>query len=222
VCVPTRLILLAATLSSAPVLADRGALTVEAGAGAAGTLLPAPTPPAFTITTGATTGLTAGAGWLGARYALSNQLEVSVSAFYEPRVSVFHNGVVLQPAEPPATAFPGTLSHRLVEYGGLAGARWVTGSVWRFIVTCELGWARRLYSGFTHYDDRATSGAVDYRLSLADTTADAVLLSLGGGLEWAFADKLSLSLIPRIQLAAGSAVVPSVVIPLVVSYSWYL
>ena len=216
------LVPLAGLLFSTPALADRGALSIELGAGGAGALLPAPPPPDFTLTTTKTTPITSAAAWLGARYALSNSLELELTGFYEPAVQVFHNGVVLEATTPPRSSFPGTLSHRDTGYGALAGIRWLHGDVWRLTAACEVGWARSSFTGFVHYDDRSPSGAVDYRLALRDLVVDSALLSLGGGLEWAFADRMSLAVQPRIRLAVGPSVVPSVVVPLVFSYSWYL
>lgn len=213
---------LAGLLLSAQALADRGALTIEVGAGGAGTLLPAPRPSDFTLTAAKMTPITSGAAWLGARYALSNNIELTVTGFFEPAVQVFHNGVVLESTTPPASSFPGTLSHRDTGYGALAGVRWLHGDVWRVTASFEAGWARRSDTGFVHYDDRGTSGVADYRLALRDLAVDAAVLSVGGGLEWAFADKMSIAVQPRLQLAIGLGVMPSVIVPVVFSYSWFL
>src|SRR3974390_2418470 len=73
-----------------PAHADRGALSVDLGGGAAGVFLPATfaDPPktqfgsAFHIR-------------LGVRYAVLNWLEVTSSAFFDPPVTYFHNGVTV-------------------------------------------------------------------------------------------------------------------------------
>ena len=205
-----------------PAQADRGALTFELGGGGSGTLLTAPSPGGFTLRTSTTTPVTSGTGWLGVRYALSNNLELGVSGFYEPTVSVFHNQIVLDSATPPTSTFPGTLNHRHSAYGALAGARWVMGSVWRFSFGLDVGWARRNYTALAHYDDRNPTAATDYRLPLTDFATDMALLSAATGLEWAFSDKLSIAVLPRVHFGLGRGGVPALVLPVVVSYSWYL
>lgn len=206
------------SLLPATALADRGALTIDVGGGGIATFLRAPTPAGFT-TNAQLTPTTTPAAVLGARYALTNGLEVAISGFYVPAVRVFHSGVTLTSAD--ATPFPGTLAHGYNAYGGTAGVRLLWGSAWRLTAGVEVGWARRLYSGLQQVNDRV-SPAVDYRLGLADLSVDSFSVSVLGGVEWVFADAMSVSLLPRVQLLPGRELAVSVVLPVTVAFSWYL
>ena len=210
------------TLGTAPAWADRGALSVDVGGGATATLLPSPALGVFRTVQAVTTLTTAAEGYLGLRYALSNDFEVTLGAFYEPSVTVFHNGVTLEAVQPPLTQLPGTLRHQIVRYGALAGARRLWGSVWRLFVGGEVGWAHRSYTGFAHLDDRDPAAAFDYRLDLPSASIDSFVMSAGGGLEWAFADKMSLAVSPRLQLFLGRELTLAAILPVVFSFSWYL
>jgi hypothetical protein len=207
---------------AAPAWADRGALSVDVGGGATATLLPSPALAGFRTVRAVTTPTTAAEGCLGLRYALSNDFEVTLAAFYEPSVTVFHNGVTLETLQPPLTQLPGTLRHQLVRHGAQAGARRLWGSVWRIFVGGEVGWERRSNTGFAHLDDRDPAAAFDYRLDLPSTSVDSLVLSAGGGLEWAFADKMSLTVSPRLQLLVGREFTFTATLPVVFSFSWYL
>lgn len=159
---------------------------------------------------------------LGVRFALTNHLEISAAGFYDPPVTIFHNGVGLTPIGQSTEPLVGTLADRYSRFGGFAGARWIWGTVWRFSLGCELGWVRQSFSSLVHYDDRDPAAAVDYRLALHDVVADSALVSASTGLEWVFADNMSVALIPRLQLSLGRGLTPAVTVPLVFSFSWYL
>jgi hypothetical protein len=199
-------------------LADRGALTIDAGGGGVATLLPAPTPVGFAATAPVTP-TTAAVAVVGARYALSNAVELAISGFFQPSIAIFHNGVTLTSVD--ATPFPGTLSHQYRGYGGAVGARYLWGSEWRLTAGVQLGWARRLYSGLQQVNDRV-SPAVDYRLGLADFAIDSVLFAAGGGIEWVFADTMSVSLLARLEFIPGRALAVAVMLPVQISFSFYL
>jgi hypothetical protein len=96
------------------------------------------------------------------------------------------------------------------------------GSVWRFSLGLDFGWARRNYTALVHYDDRNPAAASNYRLPLADFATDTALISAATGLEWAFSDKLSIAILPRVHLGIWRDGVPAAVLPVVISYSLYL
>lgn len=205
--------------------ADRGAVSLEAGAGGTLAFLRSPAPPGFVILTPVTTPATSAVVLGGARYAISDNLEVSLAGFFEPTVLVGYAGVTLRrPASDtePTSDFPGTLNHRYQAYGASLGGRWVWGHEWRFHVGAELGWTRRAYSGFVHYDVHLPSSPTDYQLPLPNLALDFLTVSLGGGVQWDFTDKMGLSFAPRVQLLAGRELSIAVLGALVFSYSWYI
>ena len=121
--------------------ADRGAVSVDLGGAASGLLLPAPGPSGYAVTTQTTTPVSSLGILLGERYALTNQLDFSLSGFFDRSVPVYSNGITLTSTTPPISSFPGTLSYQFHRHGALAGARWNWGTVWRLSVGGELGWA---------------------------------------------------------------------------------
>src|SRR5712664_3854670 len=100
-------------------LADRGALSLDIGAGGTPSALAAPYAPASGQVQG--TSFTTS---LGLRYAFSNWLELSSNAYFEPPVTYFHNGVIVRSQN---VDLLGTLKHRFYRYGFLVGGRFVTG-----------------------------------------------------------------------------------------------
>ncbi len=203
-------VLVLATAASA----DRGALTVDAAGGVTATAVAAPEASPAKSTTSF-----AGSLWLGARYALSNTLELTASGFFEPPVAVYQNAMTLHDA---AGDFPGTLSHSFTRFGGQVGARIVRGYDWRFVAGLELGFAQRSYSSLVMVNDTNASNVVSYGLTLSDRSSPAFVLSPCIGVEWVPADAWSLSVLPRAQLLVGAGVSWAVVVPLQFSWSWYL
>jgi hypothetical protein len=198
--------------------ADRGAVTIDAGGGGLTAFLPAPTPDGFLVSSNVTL-TTAPLAWAGARYALSNTLEIALGGFYEPPVMVFHNGAIV--TSPDGARLPGTLQHHYSGFGAAAGARWLWGDIWRLTVGGEAGWSRRFYGGLAHIND-AAANPYDYRLDLHDFTVDSVTLSALGGIEWSFSDHMSVSVLARLQLLAGRELSFAATLPIVFSYGWYL
>lgn len=211
-------VILLTLLIGTEAFADRGAVTIDAGGGGLAALLPAPTPDGFLVNSTVTL-TTAPLAWVGARYALSNSLEFALSGFYEPSVTVFHNLATV--TGPDGARLPGTLQHRYSGFGAAAGARWLWGDVWRLTVGGEAGWVRRFYTGLAHINDTAAT-PYDYRLDLHDFSVDSVTLSGLGGVEWAFADHMSVSVLARLQLFAGRELTLAATLPVVFSWSWYL
>ena len=199
---------------SSSAFADRGAFTLEAGGGGSGLVVPAPwanprrSTPSF-----------AGLAVAGVRYAWSNRLELTLNGFYEPPVIEFHANSTV---ETDNGAFEGTLRHRLVRFGALAGVRAVFGMVWRLVLGVEAGWSHRGYSELQHIDVANPDGPADYGLALPSFTADNFLLAPSVGLEWAAGDHWSVSLVPRLHLLIGPEPTFAVLLPLTLSWSWYL
>lgn len=204
---------LSCCLLSGVAFADRGALSADIGGGMVTMSMPTPY---------AASGGAAGGGislWGGARYGLRNWLEVSASAFYEPPVTAWHNGANVST---PDGEFNGTLAHRASRFGGLVGARYVRGSVWRFTAGLELGFSQRLNSGFQMVNDAVPGGAFDYGLVLPDSSVLNFVAAPVFGLEWAAGDHWSISLLPRVSFLIGASPTVALSIPLVFSWAWYL
>lgn len=204
----------AVALLAGAALADRGALTLDVAGGGVVTAAPAPLakPSASTLSYD-------GSIWLGARYALTNSIEVTATGFFEPPVTVFQNDITLVTD---LGTYPGTLQHRFTRFGAQAGVRLVLGLVWRFHLGVELGWCQQLYGAQRHYDVSNPQAASDYGLQLPDTSEANLVVSPLVGLEWAPGDAWSLSVLPRAQFLIGQRTSWAVVLPLQFSWSWYL
>jgi hypothetical protein len=155
----------------------------------------------------------------GVRYGWSNNVELTLGGFFEPPVTEFHHGITLQTDN---GAFPGTLRHQLIRFGAQGGVRAVFGMVWRFVLGFETGWSRREYSGFQHIDTGSVDGPRDYGLELPSFSVDNVLLAPSVGIEWAGGDHWAVSLEPRLQILLGPEPTFALLIPLALSWSWYL
>jgi len=210
----TRLLPLSLLLSTVA-LADRGALTVDVAGGGVAAAVPAlhSETPRSTISFDASI-------WLGGRYAVTNNFELTATGFFEPPATVFQNDVRLVTS---SGVYHGTTRHQFLRFGAQAGARLVLGQVLRFHLGLEAGWCQQAYSKLQHFDVTNPSSAVDYGLNLPDETRANVVISPLVGLEWAAGDKWSLALLPRAQLMLGAAGLSwAVVVPLQFSWSWYL
>jgi len=203
--------------------ADRGALTLDVGGGGTVLLLSAP----FTARSAPLLS-TMASGRIGLRYALSDAFEVTLDGTYEPRVTAYHSGVTVDTSHPDFTGpdagrglFNGTLTHSVERRALAAGARWIWGSVFRFHVGLDLGWSQRVYDRFDHIDLSASSPR-SHGLRIRPLALSSLLFAPVAGLEWAFADKWSVSLMPRLEMLVGPAPLVGVAVPLVLSHSWYL
>lgn len=210
---PLRPLFIAFVLAAPAVFGDRGAITVDVGGGLTALSVAAPfADPSKRLTSSAPV------AWLGGRYAFSNSFEVGAAGFYEPSVNLFHNGVNVESRN---GSFPGTLNHQLHRYGGLLGARYVRGMVFRFTAGLDLGWSHRVYGGFRHIDDTDATNPVDYGLDLPAFTTDNLIIAPLAGVEWAAGDHWSISVLPRFELLVGPDMTYAVTVPLVISWSWY-
>lgn len=195
-------------------LADRGALSVDAGGGVSAPFIRAPYAPDSN-----TLRLNAPSVWLGGRYALTNRLELAAAAFWEPAVTGWHNGVTL---DVEGSSFRGTLRETVQRYGAVVGPRYIVGMVWRVSVGLDVGWSRRSYSAMQHIDDSNPAAPVAYEVPLRDFTANNLVVSPVLGLEWAAGDHWSVSFQPRAQLLVGPESALVLMAPVTFSWSWYL
>ncbi len=200
------LLAVAALLTATPARADRGALSLDLSAGAAGLSLPAP----YTLGEGTTVGVGFEA-MVGLRYAVINELEFSVAAYYEPSVGYTHDDVTVVTS---GGDFTGTLTNSLHLFGVVGGVRYVNGSVWKLVAGLEVGWCHRAYSGIQF------SGMTSF--ALPNFPTDNLVLQPLLGVEWAFADHWSASLLPRFTLLIGPDPTLGASVLLSISYSWFL
>lgn len=210
-------------LAAGSARADRGALTFELGGGGSLLLLPAPYAPDSTPLP-----TSAWAARLGIRYAFSDAFEFALNGFFEPRVAAYHPGVTVDTSGPGFSgpdsgrgAFHGTLGHTVERYGLAAGPRWVWGSIFRLHLGGDLGWNHRDYADF---DLVNTSGSVprSHGLRLGAFSTSGLFLAPVVGLEWAFHDKWSVMIMPRVEFLLGDDPMTAFTIPLVISHSWYI
>jgi hypothetical protein len=196
-------------LFAAPVHADRGALSLDLGTGAAGLSLAAPY-----ASSGGNMFAADFEVMLGLRYAVTNEFELTFAGFYETPATYTHAdvSVLLPDSDRP---FTGNLSHSLYLFGVVGGVRYVNGSVWKLVVGLEAGWSHRSYSGFQATGSLAI---VPLHHFVTDNTVFQPLL----GVEWAFADHWSASLLPRFSVLIGPDSTIGVSLMLSISYSWFL
>jgi hypothetical protein len=206
---------IAVMLALPPALAagDRGALTLELG-------------PAVTVLgaypsqgSGSTTLGTGGGGTIRARYALSNELELAVTGFWERPADYFHSGVTIGSG---STAVTGTLTETAQRYGALVGVRFVRGYVWRLHLGADVGWAHETFTRRDLLDVSDPGNAHSYGLSLPDLARDALVLALVAGVEWQVADHWSVSAMPRLETILGGPSRVALTVPVVLGYSWYV
>ena len=194
--------------------ADRGALTLEIGP--ALTWWPSHAPP---VGSGPGVSGTAFGGIGGLRYALSNNVELSATGFYEAPASYTFPGVSLTSG---GTPLNGTLEATISRWGALAGARYVTGLVWRLHVGAEVGWSHQSATKLDLLNVSNPGSPQSYGLGIPNTNENAFVLAPLLGLEWLLADHWTVALVPRVEIALGSVTQVAVVVPLTVGYSFYL
>lgn len=209
-----RLLLVSLALLATAASADRRALSIDVAGSWNGGAVAAP----MAATPKSTLGF-GPAVWLGARYGLSHNLEATATAFFETPTTMFHNGLTLRAG---GSDFVGTLQHSTTRFGGLVGARFVFGLVWRVHLGLEAGVSQRLNTQLLMIDDRDPSAPVDYGLGLQPTSQTQLVVSPVVGLEWQAGDHFSFALLPRVQLQLGGPTSWSVVVPLQFSWSWFL
>jgi hypothetical protein len=193
--------------------ADHGALSLDLGTG--GTALALRPPYAERGSTGWSFAVSVS---FGLRYALTNQLELTLGGFYDLRAHVTHSRVSIPTVD--SGTFTGTLEYERSRFGVLAGVRYVTGLVVRLSVGAELGWSHSSDSAF-QLRDTARAGAPDFGLGLSDLALDDLVFQPGVGLEWAFADHWSASLLLRVTALFGPEPAFGLSGTVVISYGWF-
>lgn len=193
--------------------ADRGALTLDLGTGVTAFALRPPY--AESGSTGWSFALSVA---FGLRYGLTNQLELTLGGFYDLPTHVTHAGASIPTVD--SGTFTGTLEYELSGFGVLAGVRYVTGFIVRVSVSAELGWNHRSSSGL-ELRDPSRPGVPDFGLGLHDLALDSLIVQPGVGVEWAFADHWSASLLLRVTALLGPDPAFGASGSVVISYEWF-
>jgi hypothetical protein len=193
-------------------LADRSAVTLDAGAGASVLRVVAPYADSRASQVGS-----APAIWIDGRYGLTNSIELTATFFAETSVPFYVSDTTITSD---AGKLTGTLQMRTRRYGLMAGARLLHGNVWRLILGGDVGWALSSYSSM-HLIVADQYGPRDSGLALADTTASSLVLAPSAGVSWV-GDKLSITILPRFEVLLGSASTWAVAVPLTIGWDWYL
>lgn len=193
--------------------ADHGALSLDLGTGIAALAL---RPPYAQSGDGSWT--LALSVSFGVRYALTNQLELRLGGFDDLPVHVSHPGASVPTVD--SGAFSGRLEYELSRFGVLASVRYVSGLVFRFCIGGELGWSHRSYSGL-QLRDTTRAGTPDYGLGLPDLGIDSLVLQPLVGLEWAFADHWSASLVLRLTALLSPEPAVGISSTVSISYGWF-
>ena len=198
-------------LAAASAHAERGALSLDLSAGAAVLNLAAP----YSSSSGTVLAPDFEA-MLGLRYAVTNEFEFTLAGYFEPSLSYTHDDAfVLFPDS--STALGGAVSHSLSTVGVVGGLRYVHGLVWKLVLGLEAGWNRRVYSNIS-FNNTSLNG--NYPLDHFNT--DNIVLQPLIGVEWAFADHWSASLLPRFTVLIGPDATVGFSLMLSISYSWFL
>jgi hypothetical protein len=197
-----------------PAAADRGAVTVEVG----GSMRLGAVSPSIGAGD-SVTGTLAGP-CLAVRYALTDRLELGVSAFWDTRAPFVHEPVAVTTASGTSS---GALTQDIARWGAALGLRYaLVGLVWRIPLGLDVGWAHLSATKRDLLDVSDPRAPTSLGLTLGDGTADHVLLAPSLGLEWLATDHLSFSIMPRLELLLGTGSTVGVVVPLTVGWSWYL
>jgi hypothetical protein len=191
-------------------LADRGALSLEAGGVVAG-VRAEPAVGAGDAITGAVAGVT-----LGTRYAVSNHLEASGTIDWFASAPFYNDSTVIAT---PNGSFRGQLQSRIRRYSAKVGAQYVQGLVWRLRLGAEIGWTR-LISERLDLVDVAPTVPRSFGLELGSRSTDHFVLVGLAGVEWMVTDHVSFAVTPRLEFPFGGGLM-AVTVPFTVAYSWY-
>jgi hypothetical protein len=202
-------VMLAPSIASA----DRGALTVDAG--------PAVTltrpPPA--VGDGPSVNGSAAGGFVGVRYGVRNELELSATGFYDAPVDYYHRGARVTAD---GATFSGVLRQRTTQWGALVGVRYVRGLVFRWHVGAELGWAHQRFEDLDLVNVSDPSNQHSYGLGLRDRATNALVFSPLAGLEWQVTDRISVTALPRLEFLLGGVGRVAFQFPITIGYSWFV
>ena len=186
-----------------PARADRGGFTLEGG----GIVSAARVPPG--MGTGESVFGTMGGATLGVRYALDNNIEVTVSGVWTNPVPFHNNDTTVVTSSSP---FTGQLYSEVNRIGAAVGADWVTGLVFRFHAGAELGWSRIAFTNLN---------LVDAGVALGSRNVDGIVVAPRVGLEWMASDYLSFAVTPRVEVMLGEPQMTVFTTSITASYSWY-
>jgi hypothetical protein len=200
-------------VAARPARADKGALTLELGGGVAILRAPAQYADNSAAQVGSVPEIV-----VAGRYALTNWLELSATAFGEPSESFFVPGTTITSD---AGKLTGTLQMDVQRYGLLAGVRLLHGNVWRLIVGADVGWALTMYSSMHLIDDSGPSAGRDFGLALPDKNVNCLVLAPSAGVSWV-GDKLSVTLVPRFEVLVVGPATWAISIPLTIGWDFYL
>jgi hypothetical protein len=192
-------------------LADRGALSVEAGGVVAG-VRSEPAIGAGDSVTGTVAGVT-----LATRYALSNRVEVTGTVDWFAAAPFYNDNTMIVTGN---SAFRGQLQGRLSRYSAKLGAQYVHGLTWRSRVGGEIGWTRVTTERLDLVDVTPTVPR-SFGLGLGSRTSDNLVVTGLAGVEWAVSDHVSFAITPRVEFPFGGGLM-AITVPLTVSYSWYM
>jgi hypothetical protein len=154
---------------------------------------------------------------IGARYALSNSVELTGTVDWFAAVPFYNDNTVIVNGN---GTFRGQLQSRLSRYSAKAGAQYVRGLLWRVRIGGEVG-LTRLISDRLDLVDMAPALPRSFGLPLGSRSTDHLVASALAGLEWVASDHLSFAITPRVELAFGAGLT-SITVPLTVAYSWYM
>jgi len=203
---------LAALLAPALASADRGAVTLDIGGVLSGSRIP---PGAGE---GRAVAGTVGGVSLGLRYAVRNDLELSVRGEWFKPAPFFQDGTTVTT---PDGVFVGQAQARVGRQGASVGAQWVHGLVWRVHAGVEFGWMRLSYESLDLVDVSAPGTPRTFGLALGSPRVGVIVLSPFVGVEWGIADHLSVALALRLDAVPGRGELSALTIPLTVGWSFY-
>lgn len=204
------LALLVAAAAPLGALADRGALSLEAG----GVLAGVRAPPA--VGTGdSVTGTLAGVT-VGARWALSNSFEVIGTVDWFAPSWFYNNNTVIVTGN---GTFTGQLQSRLSWYSAKVGAQYVHGFTWKLRLGAQVGWTRLMTQQLDLVD--LTPPPRSFGLNLGSRSTDHLVVAGLAGVEWEVSDHVSFAVTLRVEFPLGSGLT-AITVPLTVAYSWYI
>jgi hypothetical protein len=207
-----RLLLLALLLPGAA-RADRGALSLDGGV----ILSAARVPPA--IGTADSTFGTIGGATIGARYAVSNNLECGLAGSWYRQAKFSHDNTTVSPSG--TGSFTGQLQSEVGRYGVGVNLQYVGGLTLRWHLGGEIGWSRVSYSNIDLVNVATDPPSSFGNVGATSKTMDGIVVAPMAGLEYLVTDHLSFAITPRIEFLLGEPAMTAFTIPITVSYSWY-
>ncbi len=202
-------------LAAVPARADRGALSLDAGAGLVVASLNPP------VGSGPAQSGVLYEGRLGLRYAVSNLLEVYLGGYYDMQAPWSYSGDVVPVAG--SAPLTGTLQSQMAGWGAEGGARRCAGPALRLCLTAGRGAAMRLSSRMDLLNPNAAGGPASYGAGVVpgSITSFGPMAEVGAGFEWLVTDHQTVALTPLVRAVGGTGGGVYLVLPVTWSYSWY-